>query len=49
MRDTSPQSWSFIGHCYGSGPFVIDGIDVFKHEWCELPGRPMADVIDPLQ
>ena len=37
-----------IGHASGMGPFLIDGIDVFRHEWRPLPDVPEAEVTDPL-
>jgi hypothetical protein len=29
------------------GPFLIEGIDVFQHEW-RAAGLPNAEVVDPL-
>jgi hypothetical protein len=30
------------------GPFLIDGVDVFQHEWREVSDAPRAEVRDPL-
>jgi hypothetical protein len=48
MPPPSPPEWKFIGHACGIGPFMIDGVDVFQHDWHAVPGAPTADVKDPL-
>jgi hypothetical protein len=38
--------WKFVGHAYGMGPFLIDGVDLFKHKWNPLGGA-RATIRDP--
>jgi hypothetical protein len=39
--------WAYIGHSFGSEPFDIDGIDVWKRDWIRTEDPPV-DVKDPL-
>ena len=44
---TPPTAWAYAGNCAGSTePFLIGGIDVWRHRW-ESVGGPDAAVADP--
>lgn len=34
--------WEFLGVSYAEQPFLIDGIDVFRHEWQRVEGARAA-------
>jgi hypothetical protein len=42
-----PPVWTYVGHCVESQAFLVEGIDVWSHEWTDVPGL-VAEVKDPL-
>ena len=40
-------AWLFVHSGVEGEPALLDGVDVWKHEWQEVPGE-MATVTDPL-
>jgi hypothetical protein len=37
--------WEYLGDGYSNQPFLIDGIDVFRHPWNRIPDEPKVGVV----
>ena len=48
MPLASLPEWRFVGHASGTRRFLLDGLNVFEHDWRNVLGEPPAEVRDPL-
>jgi hypothetical protein len=39
MPHSETLGWDYLGDSSGGGPFMIDGVDIWKHKWITPPDQ----------
>jgi hypothetical protein len=45
MPHTLSPGWTYLDDSVDGGPFVIDGVDVWKHKWIAVQEEPTVTIV----